>query len=94
MSILRIRTRTIGRITSSSGAIKFSTPVAPSHMVGVSASLLSSFPVDFALVVGISINAFVGGSVILTLASLECCFGRSEGLLLLLNKFLPWKKAM
>ena len=94
MSILRIRTRTIGRITSSSGATKFSTPVAPSHMVGVSASLLSSFPVGLALDVGMSINAFVGGSVTLMLVSLEFCFDRSEGLLLLLSRFLPWKRAM
>ena len=61
VSTLRIRTRTIGRITSSSGAMKFSTPVAPSQMVGVSASSSSLFPAVVPLDVGMSISAFVGG---------------------------------
>ena len=92
VSTLRIRTRTIGRITSSSGAMKFSTPVAPSQMVGVSASSSSLFPAVLPLDVGMSISGFVGGSVILMLFSLVFCLGRSDGLLLLLSRFLPWKR--
>ena len=85
VSTLRIRTRTIGRITSSSGAMKFSTPVAPSQMVGVSASSSSLFPAVLPLDVGMSISGFVGGSVILMLFSLVFCLGRSDGLLFVLN---------
>ena len=41
VSELRIRIRTIGRITLSSGAMKFFTPVAPSQMDGLSVSSAS-----------------------------------------------------
>ena len=88
--MLRIRTRTIGRMTSSSGAMKFSTPVAPSQMVGTSApsSLEAASPALFP-----ASSFFVSGSTMVVSKSmlfLPLRRGAADGALAFID-VRPWK---